>query len=101
MLRKAVVLALVNLFLPQPAASQDLSLEDVLGKYYEAIGGVEAWMSIQTMKMTGTMTMRRGMEVPFTRMVKRPDKVRMEFTMQGMTGVRAFDGQTAWMFMPF
>jgi hypothetical protein len=28
-------------------------------------------------------------------------KARMEFTMQGMTGVQAFDGETAWMLMPF
>jgi outer membrane lipoprotein-sorting protein len=32
---------------------------------------------------------------------KRPGKQRMEFTLQGMTGVQAFDGERAWSVMPF
>lgn len=100
MSRTAFVVILAGFFLPQTAASQDLTLEDVLTGYYEAIGGGEAWSSIQSMKVTGTMSMRRG-EVPFTRLVKRPNKIRMEFTMQGMMGIRAYDGETAWMLMPF
>ena len=31
----------------------------------------------------------------------RPNKMRMEFTIQGMTGVQAYDGKTGWMVMPF
>ncbi|MEE9133900.1 MAG: hypothetical protein V3U13_10095 [Gemmatimonadota bacterium] len=101
MLKKGVTLALGWALLVAPAAAQEASLDDILSSYYEAIGGLEAWKSIQSMKISGKMTARRGMEVPFTRLVKRPDKVRVEFTMQGMTGTRAFDGTTAWMLMPF
>jgi hypothetical protein len=32
---------------------------------------------------------------------KRPNKVRQEFTFQGMTGIQAYDGETGWMHMPF
>jgi outer membrane lipoprotein-sorting protein len=42
-----------------------------------------------------------GMEAPFTLEWKRPNKLRMEFTIQGMTGIQAYDGSTAWMLMPF
>ena len=41
------------------------------------------------------------MEAPITIEYKRPDKVRMEFELQGMTGIRAFDGETGWFIMPF
>lgn len=101
MLRKAALTALVGLLLPLPAAAQDLTLEDVLDSYYEAIGGLDAWEAVQSMKINGTMTLRRGMEAPFTRYVKRPDKVRTDFTVQGMTMIQAYDGETAWAVVPF
>jgi len=47
------------------------------------------------------MRMGEGMEAPITIEYKRPDKVRMEFELQGMTGIRAFDGETGWFIMPF
>jgi len=41
------------------------------------------------------------MEAPFTMMNKRPQQTRLEFTVQGMTGIQAYDGKTAWNVMPF
>ncbi|MCZ6508199.1 MAG: hypothetical protein O7A04_09180 [Acidobacteria bacterium] len=78
-----------------------LSLEEVLENYYDAIGGEEAWLEVESLKMTGTMMMGPGMEAPFTVYSQRPDKQRLEFTFQGMTGVQALDGDDAWMLMPF
>jgi outer membrane lipoprotein-sorting protein len=101
MFKYAVLFALMCALVAQPAAAQDLDINDILARYYEAVGGLDAWKSVESMKVTGKMSMRRGMEVPFTRLVKRPNKIRMEFTMQGMTGIRASDGETAWMLMPF
>lgn len=101
MYRKALVVALASALLAAPATAQELTLDEILGNYYEAIGGLDAWKSVQSMKMTGTRSMGRGGDVPFTQIVKRPGKIRTEFTMQGMTAVRAFDGETAWMSMPF
>lgn len=101
MLLRRALIALAWVLVPGPVAAQEATLEYVLARYYEAVGGVEAWESIRSMRVSGTMTMGRGMVVPFTRLLKRPDKIRMEFTMQGMTGIRASDGRTAWMLMPF
>ena len=50
---------------------------------------------------TGTMTMGPGIEAPFTWYWKRPHMLRVEFTLQGQTGIQAFDGTTGWMYMPF
>jgi hypothetical protein len=79
----------------------ELSLDEVLQNYYRAIGGEDAWHAVQSLKLTGTMLMGPGMEAPFTVYSMRPDKERLEFTFQGMTGVQAIDGEQAWMFMPF
>jgi len=79
----------------------ELSLDEVLRNYYDAIGGEDAWRAVNSLKLTGTMQMGPGMEAPFTVYSLRPGKQRLEFTFQGMTGVQAIDGDQAWMFMPF
>ena len=75
-------------------------LSDLLAKHYEASGGLERIKAVKTIRMTGKMNMQ-GMEAPFTVWAMRPGKVRIEFSLQGMTGIQATDGQTAWQIMPF
>lgn len=100
MLKKAVLLAFAGAVLASPAAAQDL--KEVLNNYYEAIGGLDAWKQVNSMKMTGSLMMGgMGVEAPFTVTTKRPKKVRVEFTFQGMTGIQGYDGETAWQVMPF
>ncbi len=79
----------------------ELPLEEVLDNYYRAIGGEDAWLAVESTKMTGTMVMGPGMEAPFTIYQQRPDQLRLEFTFQGMTGIQALDGDEAWQLMPF
>jgi outer membrane lipoprotein-sorting protein len=99
MLKKLAALAVVAV-VAAPAQAQDL--DEVLNNYYEAIGGMDAWQSVQSIKMTGKMVMGgMGIEAPFTVMAKRPNMARIEFVFQGMTGVQAYDGETAWQVMPF
>lgn len=113
MLRKTFLSGLaLTLMLTLPAWTQGfdegeeetlplLSLEELLDNYYDAVGGEDAWLEVESVKMTGTMMMGPGMEAPFTVYSLRPDKQRLEFTFQGMTGVQAIDGDDAWMLMPF
>ncbi len=83
-------------------ATADMSLEEILAKNIEARGGLEKITAVQSVRASGTMTMMGGqMEVPFTWEWRRPDAFRVEFTIQGQTGTQAFDGQVAWMHMPF
>lgn len=84
-----------------PARTQELGLQQVLDRHYQAIGGIEKTKAVRSMRMTGRMIMAQGMEASFTRWAKRPNKTRLEFTVQGMTGIQAYDGETAWMLMPF
>ena len=77
------------------------TLDEVLAAHFEAIGGTEAMQSIQAVRFEGTMSMGPGMEAPFKMTMQRPENIRLEFTFQGMTGIQASNGETAWMVMPF
>ena len=101
MSRTGVLLLVMGTLVSWPVHAQELSLEAVLNEYYEALGGLEMLKSVNSMKITGRVLMGQGMESPFTRWSKRPDMVRLEFMVQGVTGIQAYDGEAAWMLMPF
>lgn len=85
------------------AQAQDLTADEVIQKHIQAKGGQEALDAVETVRMSGTMTMsspQGQMEAPFTIRYKRPDKVRMEFTIQGNTAIQAYNGDSGWMLMP-
>ncbi|MFP5288500.1 MAG: LolA family protein [Thermoanaerobaculia bacterium] len=75
--------------------------DEIIAKNIEAKGGLAKLKSIQTMRISGKMQMGPGMEAPMVIETSRPNKMRVEFTFQGMTGIQAYDGKTGWMVMPF
>ena len=99
MLRKTIMLLALGLLLAPIAHAQ--SVDDILAKHYEACGGLAKMKAVTSTRYTGTMTMGPGMEAPLTIEKKRPGMQRTEFTIQGMTGVRAFDGTRTWSLLPF
>lgn len=99
MIRKLVFTAAALALLAPLASAQ--TLDEVLAKHYEAMGGLDKLRAVQSYRMTGKMIMGQGMEAPFVIEKARPNKFRMEFTFQGMNGVQAYDGKGGWMIMPF
>jgi len=99
MLRKMMLLLALGLLLAPRAHAQ--TVDELLAKHYEACGGLTKMKAVNTMRVTGTITLGPGMESPFTMERKRPGMRRMEFTFQGMTGIQAFDGTRTWSVMPF
>ena len=102
MIRKSV-LALFALALFASALAPALkaqTVDEIIAKHLEARGGVAKIKAVKSMKATGKMSMG-PMEAPFTLALKRPMMARMEFTIQGMTGIQAFDGSNGWALMPF
>lgn len=79
----------------------DLTVDEILAKNAEAKGGLAALSELQSVRFTGKMALGGGMEAPFVMTKKRAEMMRLEFTIQGMTGVQAYDGSKAWMVMPF
>ena len=97
--RHVVLAALMAVATAVPAAGQ--SLEQVLDGYYDAIGGVEAWEGLRTMRASGTLDVMGGMATgPFTIVQMRPAMFRLTIDIQGMRIVQAYDGATAWQVMP-
>ncbi|MEA2489354.1 MAG: hypothetical protein QOH21_1146, partial [Acidobacteriota bacterium] len=77
------------------------TVDEILDKNAAARGGWDKLRALKSYRMTGKMTLGGGMEAPLTLVKSRPENVRMEFSVQGMTGVQAYDGSTGWMVMPF
>lgn len=103
MLRKTLGWSLAALALAAAplAAADALTADQVIARHLEARGGADKIAAMNTARITGKMMLGPGMEAPFTMEWKRPNRLRLEFTLQGMTGIQAYDGETAWMLMPF
>jgi outer membrane lipoprotein-sorting protein len=97
---KARIILAAILLLGTVVASAE-TLDEIVAKNIEARGGLAKIKSIESARMTGTMTMGQGMEAAMVVEYKRPRMIRQEFTIQGMTGITAYDGKSGWQVMPF
>jgi outer membrane lipoprotein-sorting protein len=94
------LILVVGLLIPAVRA-QELTLDQIIKKNEDALGGAEAINKIQTIKLTAKMIMGGGqMEIPMVIWGKRPHFVRSESSIQGKSIVTAYDGTTAWMLNP-
>ena len=75
------------------------TVDDVVRRYIEARGGLARLRTVQSLRLSGTMELP-GVSAPFVLELKRPDRMRTEFTIEGRMGIRAFDGRTAWEQLP-
>jgi outer membrane lipoprotein-sorting protein len=99
MLKRAVGFLALAAAIAMPAAAQ--SVDEIIAKSLAARGGEAKLRAVKSLRMTGQVEVGPGMEAPMTMEMKRPSLLRMEFTVQGMTGIQAYDGKTGWQVMPF
>jgi outer membrane lipoprotein-sorting protein len=85
--------------LATPLSAQ--TADEIIARHIRAIGGMEHIQAVTTMRATGKITGGGGFEATVVQESKRPNKVRSEFTLQGMTGITAYDGQAGWKISPF
>jgi outer membrane lipoprotein-sorting protein len=97
MMKKLALALCATALLAAPMFAQ--TADELIEKNIKAHGG-EKMKAMKSVRMTGNMKMG-PIEAPFTISKSRPENVRMEFTVQGMTGMQAYDGSTGWMVMPF
>src|SRR5262245_54895193 len=93
----AVMAAPVLAQTPAPAPTVD----EIVAKHVQALGGAAKLKSIQTKVITAKASGGGGPEFPILIVQKRPDKVRLEVSFQGLTQVLAYDGQVGWSINPF
>jgi hypothetical protein len=75
------------------------TVQSVLDKMIDAMGGRKALEAVRDTTITGTAELvQMGMSAPITMYQKEPNKLRIdvEITAVGMTFIQAFDGQKAW-----
>ena len=99
-MKKFIVLViLMGSFLSFSGSAQEVSLDEVLTKYYQATG-IEKMKEWKTLTMIGKST-TQGMEFPVTIILKRPGKMRTEVEIQGMKMLQVLDGEAGWTVMPW
>lgn len=81
---------------PAPAPTAD----EIVGRYVTARGGMEKLKALQTLRQEGRVSAGAGRDGLVMREIKRPGKIRFEFTVQGITSVFASDGQRGWKVNP-
>jgi len=77
--------------------------EELVAKNIQAKGGMERIEAAKTRLTTGKIRGggRRRSVAAFKQMNMRPNLVRNNLTLQGMTAVQAYDGSTGWQTQPF
>ena len=99
-LAAVAMLAFASAAWAAPAASSPTA-DEIVARYVAARGGLKKIRSIQTLRQEGHATTGAGRQAHVTRELKRPGRVRFEFTVQGVTAVFASDGQHGWRVSPF
>lgn len=75
--------------------------DELVARFLTARGGKEKILAVRSARMSGTITMGPVRDTPMTLEWRRPAHVRLEFKSQGLTGIQAYDGTTAWALLPF
>jgi len=84
------------------AQTPELTVDQIVQKHIDALGGLERLKALQTVRATGKATLMGGqLETTVVMEAKRPTSNRMEMKIQDQSLVQAFDGSTEWSINPF
>lgn len=75
--------------------------DELVNKNIQAKGGLDKIKAAKTRLAVGKVKGARGRVAVFKQMNMRPDLVRQNLSIQGMTAVQAYDGSVGWQTQPF
>lgn len=97
---RKVLLGIVGLmFFALPVAAQ--TAEQIVNSYIKTIGGMDKIQAVKSLRKTGKFNGGGGFEAVIVEENKRPNFVRQDFSLQGLTAVNAYDGKAGWKINPF
>jgi outer membrane lipoprotein-sorting protein/photosystem II stability/assembly factor-like uncharacterized protein len=102
-MRLAAVAAALVLCLP-PGEARALTTDEVVAKAIEARGGLARLTAVKSVRLTGKGVFSFGdntIEAGWAVLQKRPGRIRVELTLQGLTQVETYDGREGWNLDPF
>ena len=76
------------------------TVDEIIAKHIAAQGGLAKLKAIQSIRMTGDFE-TGGMQAGFTQVFKRPMKMRLDISVQGLTMTQAYDVDKGWQIVPF
>lgn len=100
----ASLFALASVVLGAPlalSAQSTPTADDIIAHYLKTVGGADKIQEIRTLRRVGKFTGDGGFEAQVVQESSRPNMVREEFSIQGMTAINAYDGANGWKIDPF
>jgi hypothetical protein len=91
------ILGLVMFAMPVSAQTA----EEIINKYIKTVGGMDKIQAVKTLRRTGKFIGGGGFEAAILEENKRQKMVRQEFSIQGLTGINAYNGQAGWKIEPW
>ena len=79
-----------------------LTADELAAKNVAAKGGAEKLAALQSLRLTGKLLVNGDtLQLGYVATVARPDSLRQEATLQGLTLIQAYDGTQGWKVNPF
>jgi hypothetical protein len=82
-----------------PVSAQ--TAEEIVANYIKTVGGMDKIQAVQTLRRSGKFMGGGGFVAVILEENKRRGMVRQEFSVQGLTGIVAYDGKTGWKIEPW
>lgn len=99
MFRKFLMSLATMVLVAVPLSAQ--TVDEIIAKHIQARGGMEKLKALKTIRYSGKMVVGPGLEAPALFEQKRPNSIRLEFTIQSLSFVQAYDGKVGWFINPF
>lgn len=101
-MKRFLLLTLAACSLLPAWAAHAITADEIIAKNVEARGGMAGLQALESLKRTGRLVIPgANIELAVAEMRVRPDRIRQEVTLQGMTAVQAWDGREGWQIQPF
>jgi len=99
-MRSPRILVLLVLLITAAITGKAQTLDEVVSKHIEAIGGKDAWKKVNSLKIDGVMNVQ-GTEIKISLVQLHGKGMRQDIAVQGMTGYQIVTPTQGWTFMPF
>ena len=86
------------------AAQKPLTADEIVARHVQARGGADKLKAIESLRLDGKVVFGGGegsITVAASQLMKKPDSIRREISLQGLTAIDAFDGKESWSVDPF
>ena len=94
-MRKILLLMAVAIAVPAHAQSA-MTADSIISRYIKTVGGMDKIQAVKSLRRVGKYTGGGGFEATYVQENKRPNFVREEFSIHGMTGINAWNGAVGW-----